>query len=97
MRARKIPKLEALVLERPYGPGARVYGGGPIGYSFATVWVNPDGTYKADRKHGYSAQIRSGGCANVTDAGPEASGVKLVRGDGGVMAQAYQWVACPVR
>jgi hypothetical protein len=97
MQARKIPKLEALVLERPYGPGARVYGGGPIGFSFASVWVNPDGTYKADRKHGYSAQIRSGGCANVTDAGSEAGGVRLIRAEGGVMAQAYQWVACPVR
>ena len=97
MRARKIPKLEALVLERPYGPGARVYGGGPIGFSYATVWVNPDGTYKADRKHGYSAQIRSGGCSNLTDGGSEASGVRLIRAEGGVMAQAYQWVACPVR
>jgi hypothetical protein len=97
MKARKIPKAEALVLERPSGPGARVYSGGPVGYSFADVWVNPDGTYKADRKHGYSAQIRSGGCGNVTDGGAEASGVMLVRGDGGVMARAYQWVACPVR
>lgn len=97
MRARKIPKTEALVLERPYGPGARVYGGGPIGYSFADVWANPDGTFKADRKRSYSAQIRSSGCANVTDAGQEASGLTLVRRDGGVMAQAYQWVACPVR
>lgn len=97
MRARKIPKAEALVLERPYGPGARVSSGGPIRYSFADVWANPDGTYKADRKHGYSANIRSNGCANVTDDGPEASGLLLVRRDGGVMAQAYQWVACPVR
>jgi hypothetical protein len=97
MRARKIPKAEALVLERPYGPGARIHDGGSIGYSFADVWVNPDGTYKADRKRGYSARIDSGGCANVTDAGPEASGVTLIRRDGGVMAQAYQWVACPVR
>jgi hypothetical protein len=97
MRARKIPKLEALVLERSYGPGARITSGGPIRYSFADVWANPDGTYKADRKHGYSAQIRSSACSNVTDEGPEASGVMLVRRDGGVMAQAYQWVACPVR
>jgi hypothetical protein len=97
MRARKIPKLEALVLERPYGPGARVYGGGPIDFSYATVWVNPDGTYKADRKRSYSAQIRSSGCSNVTDGGSEASGVRLIRAEGGVMAQAYQWVACPVR
>jgi len=97
MRARKIPKAEALVLERSYGPGARVSSGGPIRYSFADVWANPDGTYKADRKHGYSANIRSNGCANVTDDGPEASGLLLVRRDGGVMAQAYQWVACPVR
>lgn len=97
MRARKIPRTEALVLERPYGPGARVYGGGPIDFSYADVWVQADGTYKADRKHGYSAQIRAGGCANVTDDGPEAGGVMLVRRDGGVMAQAYQWVACPVR
>ncbi|WP_246263365.1 hypothetical protein [Caulobacter soli] len=97
MRARKVPKAEVLVLERPYGPGARVSGGGPIRYSFADIWVNPDGTYKADRKHSYSAQIRSGGCSNVTDGGAEASGLMLVRGDGGVMARAYQWVACPVR
>jgi hypothetical protein len=97
MRARKIPKAEALVLERPAGPGARIHGGGPVGYSFATVWVNPDGTYKADRKHSYSAQIRSGNCSTVTDGGSEASGLMLVRGDGGVMARAYQWVACPVR
>lgn len=97
MRARKIPRTEALVLERPYGPGARVHDGGSIGFSFADVWVNPDGTYKADRKRGYAARIESGGCANVTDAGSEAAGVALVRRDGGVMAQAYQWVACPVR
>jgi len=97
MRARKIPRLEALVLERPHGPGARIHAGGPIGYSFAEVWANPDGTYKADRKRSYSAQIRSNGCANVTAEGPEASGVMLVRREGGVMAQAYQWVACPVR
>jgi hypothetical protein len=97
MRARKIPKTEALVLERPYGPGARMNGGGAIRYTFADVWINPDGTYKADRKHGYSANIRANGCANVTDDGPEASGLMLVRRDGGVMAQAYQWVACPVR
>ncbi len=97
MRARKVPKAEVLVLDRPYGPGARVGGGGSIGYSFADVWVNPDGTYKADRKHSYSPNIRSSGCANVTDGGSEASGLMLVRADGGVMAQAYQWVACPVR
>lgn len=97
MRARKIPKLEALVLERPYGPGARISSGGPISYSFADVWANPDGTYKADRKRSYSAEIRSSACSNVTDAGPEASGLTLVRRDGGVMARAYQWVACPVR
>jgi hypothetical protein len=97
MRARKIPRAEVLVLERPYGPGARVYGGGSIGYSFADVWVNPDGTYKADRKHSYSAQIRQGGCSNVPDGGAEASGLVLGRGDGGVVARAYQWVACPVR
>jgi len=97
MRARKIPKAEALVLDGFYRPGARVYGGGPIRSSYATVWVNPDGTYKADRKHSYSADIRSGGCSNVTDAGGEASGVMLIRADGGVMARAYQWVACPVR
>jgi hypothetical protein len=97
MRARKIPKAEALVLERPAGPGARIYSGGPVGYSFATVWVNPDGTYKADRKHSYSPNIRSGGCSTVTDGGSEANGLRLTRGDGGVVAQAYQWVACPVR
>ena len=97
MRSRKIPKAEVLVLDRPYGPGARVGGGGSIGYSFADVWINPDGTYKADRKHSYSANIRSNGCANVSDGGSEASGLILVRADGGVMAQAYQWVACPVR
>jgi hypothetical protein len=97
MRARKIPKTEALVLDGFYRPGERVHDGGPIRFSYATVWVNPDGTYKADRKHGFSAQIRAGGCSTLTDAGGEASGVTLIRADGGVMARAYQWVACPVR
>jgi len=97
MRARRIPKAEALVLDGAYRPGARVYGGGPIRYSYADVWVNPDGTYKADRKRSYSAEIRSGGCSNVTEGGGEASGVMLVRADGGGVARAYQWVACPVR
>jgi hypothetical protein len=97
MRARKIPKAEALVLDGFHRPGERVHAGGPIRFSYATVWVNPDGTYKADRKHSYSAQIRAGGCSTVTDAGDEASGVMLIRADGGVMARAYQWVACPVR
>jgi len=97
MRARKIPKAEALVLDGFHRPGERIYGGGPVRFSYATVWVNPDGTYKADRKHSYSAQIRSGGCPDVTDAGGEASGVMLIRADGGVMARAYQWVGCPVR
>ena len=97
MRARGIKKTEALVLERPYGPGARVWSGGEVRFSFADVWVNPDGTYKADRKRGYSPGIRSGGCSSAADEGSEASGVVLVRGDGGVMAQAYQWVNCPVR
>ena len=97
LKSRRIGKAEVLVLGRPYGPGARVYGGGPVGFSFADVWVNPDGTWKADRKRSYSAQIRSANCATVTGEGSEASGVKLIHADGGVMAQAYQWVACPVR
>ena len=97
MKSRGIKKGEALVLERPYGPGARVFSGGEIRFSYADVWVNPDGTWKADRKRSYSPGIRSGACSGAGDEGPEASGVVLIRDGGGVAAQAYQWVNCPVR
>jgi hypothetical protein len=97
MKARGIKKGEALVLEWPYGPGARVFSGGEIRFSFAEVWVNPDGTWKADRKRGYAPGIRLEACAAATGEGGEASGVMLVRDGGGVLARAYQWVNCPVR
>ncbi len=97
MKARGIPKGEALILDRPYGLGTRINGAGGIRYSFADVWANPDGTYKADRKHNAATRIDTGGCATVSGGGPEAGGWMLTRADGGVMARAYQWVACPVR
>ena len=97
MKSRGIKKGEALVLERPYGPGARVWSGGEIRFSYADVWVNPDGAWKADRKRSYAPGIRSGACSNAGGEGPEASGVVLTRDGGGVTAVAYQWVNCPVR
>jgi len=97
MKARGVPKGEVLILDRPYGLGTRINGASGVRYSFADVWANPDGTYKADRKHDYARRIDTGGCATVSDAGSDASGLVLVRADGGVMARAYQWVACPVR
>jgi len=97
MKARGVPKGEVLILDRVYGQGARINGASGIRHSFANVWVQPDGTYKADRKSSASTRIDTGGCAGVTDAGSEAAGWMLVRADGGIMARAYQWVACPVR
>jgi hypothetical protein len=97
MKARGIPKGEVLILDRPYGQGTRINGASGIRYSFASVWANPDGTYKADRKHDYARRVDTGGCANAPNQGSEAAGLVLVRADGGLMARAYQWVACPVR
>lgn len=97
MKARGLKKGEALVLERPYGPGAHVFSGGDIRFTFADVWANPDGTWKADRKRSYAPGIRFEGCAAVTDGEQDPSGLVLIRDGGGVAALAYQLVACPVR
>lgn len=97
MKARGVPKGEVLILDRPYGVGTRINGASGLRHSFASVWVQPDGTYKADRKSSASTRINTGGCANLPDQGAEAGGWMLTRADGGIMARAYQWVACPVR
>ncbi|HYF22717.1 MAG TPA: hypothetical protein VD929_04895 [Caulobacteraceae bacterium] len=98
MKSKGLSRTEAVMIDRSYGSGTRLFNGGPVRFSTVLVTADANGVYKAERRSGYTPSIVwPNGCRDHTGGPSDSEGLLIVNERGGRMAQAYAWAACPVR
>lgn len=96
MQSRNLKEMQVVLLDDPLPLGARVYSHVGFDFTFGKVKRRDDGSYSADAHRWYDPGINypRGQICQSLNGRDEHSGVVIVNGPGGKMAQAYNMAVC---